>query len=129
MLAASKSSKRKRRRFLQPMQQSATANAEPGKIGLEPWRRAAVAEDVATVSVVDVVPGGVTVCGEKLHDAPAGNPDEQLNDTGESNPYSGVTVIVVVPLCPTVTVSDAGEGATEKSEGMVYVAEATALAE
>ena len=67
-----------------------------------------------TVSVVDVVPGGVTVAGEKLHDAPDGSP-EQLNDTLEVNPFSGVTEIVVVTLCPTVTANAVGEAATEKS--------------
>jgi hypothetical protein len=72
---------------------------------------------VVTVSVVDVVPGGVTVDGEKLQDAPAGNPDEQLSETAELNPLSSAIVTVVVPLCPAVTVTDVGEAATEKSGG------------
>jgi len=61
------------------------------------WRDAAVAA-VFTVSVVveAVAPDGVTVAGEKLHDAPDGNP-EQLNDITELKPLSGVTVIVSVP--------------------------------
>ena len=84
--------------------------------------------DVVTVSVVEVVPGGVTVVGEKPHEAPEGNPDVQLNDTVELKPFTGVTVTVVVPLCPPVTVNDDGDGAMEKSGGLkVYVALATAL--
>ena len=75
-----------------------------------------------TVSVVEVVPGGVTVVGEKPHEAPVGNPDKQLNDTAELKPFAGVTVIVVFPLCPAVTVNDDGDGAMEKSgEGRLIV--------
>jgi hypothetical protein len=55
----------------------------------------------------------MTVDGEKLHDAPVGNP-EQLNDTGAANEFCGATKIVVVPLCPGVTLTDAGETATVK---------------
>ena len=87
--------------------------------------------DVVTVSVVEATPpDGVTVWGEKLHDAPEGNP-EQLNETVELNPCSGVTETVVVPLCPAVTVSDAGEAATVKSgvTGIVYCMPAMALVE
>ena len=69
------------------------------------------------VSVVEVAaPDGVTAAGEKLHVVPAGNP-EQLNDTDELNPFTGETEIVLVPLCPGTTVSDAGEAAIEKSGG------------
>jgi hypothetical protein len=115
---------------LKPKQHSAAARAEPGSKGRESRWRAAEFAEVVTVIVVEVVPGGVTVDGEKLHDAPVGNPDEQLNDTDDANPYSGVTANVVVPLCPAVTVNDDGEGAMEKSglgRLMVYVAEATVL--
>jgi hypothetical protein len=70
---------------------------------------------VDTVNVVEAAaPGGVTVAGEKLHEAPVGRP-EQAKVTAELKPYSGVTEIVAVPLCPAVTVNDAGEAATEKS--------------
>jgi hypothetical protein len=70
---------------------------------------------VVTVSVVEAAePDGVTVAGEKLHDAPEGNP-EQLNETAELNPFRGATEILVVPFCPAVTLSDAGEATTEKS--------------
>jgi hypothetical protein len=104
----------KPRRFFQPNQQSATASTEPGNNGLELRWRAAVVVEVVTVSVVEAtVPDVVTVVGEKLHDAPEGNP-EQLNDTAPPNAFCGVTKIVVVPLCPAVTVSDAGETATVK---------------
>jgi len=69
---------------------------------------------VVTVSIVDVAPGGVTVDGEKLHDAPEGNP-EQANETDELNPESDVTETIVVPLLPAVTVNEEGEVVTEKS--------------
>ena len=59
-------------------------------------------------------PSVLTLAGEKLHDAPEGNP-EQLNETVATSPFSGVTVTVVVPLCPAVTVIEAGEAATVKS--------------
>jgi hypothetical protein len=62
---------------------------------------------VVTVTVVDVVPGGVTVAGENVHEAPAGNPDEQVNVTAEANPPCGETETVVAPLLPAVTVMDA----------------------
>lgn len=74
-------------------------------------------------------PDGVTVAGEKLHDAPGGNP-EQLNETAESNPFSGVTEVEIEPLCPAATVSDEGEAPTEKSRAArfnVYCALAMAL--
>jgi hypothetical protein len=104
----------KPRRFFQPNQQSATASTEPGNNGLELRRRAAVVVAVVIVSVVETsAPDVVTVAGEKLHDAPEGNP-EQLKDTAPPNAFCGVTKIVVVPLCPAVTVSDAGETATVK---------------
>ena len=59
-------------------------------------------------------PDGVTLPGEKLHDAPEGSP-EQLNKTAALNPFSGVTETAVEPLCPPVTVNDDGEAATAKS--------------
>jgi hypothetical protein len=99
------------------MQQSATARAEPGSHGRDSRWSAAELAEVVTVSVVEVEPGGVTVVGEKPHEAPTGNPDEQLGETAELNPLSTVIVTVVVPLCPAVTVTDVGEAATEKSGG------------
>ena len=72
---------------------------------------------VETVSVVDAVdPDGVTLVGLKLHDAPEGSP-EQLNETAEANPFSGVTDTVVFPGWPDEMLSDDGETATEKSAG------------
>ena len=59
-------------------------------------------------------PDGVTVAGEKVQDAPAGNP-EQVNETAELNPLAGVANNVVLPLLPAVIVREAGEVATEKS--------------
>jgi hypothetical protein len=78
---------------------------------------AAVVESVDTVNVEYVTPEGVgTVCIEKLHVAPAGNP-EQANEILELNPFSSCTVIVVVPFCPAWTEMDAGLIATVKSGG------------
>jgi hypothetical protein len=51
--------------------------------------------------VVDLPPLGVTVCGLKLQLAFAGKP-LHAKLTAELNPLSGVTVNVVVPLCPTL---------------------------
>jgi hypothetical protein len=102
------------RRFFQPKQQTAIAITEPGNNGLGSRWRAAVIGAVVTVSIVEVAPPeGIKVAGEKLHDAPAGNP-EQLNEMAESNPLFGVTKTVVVPLCPAVTETDAGKRSTEK---------------
>jgi len=42
---------------------------------------------------------GVTEDGTKLHVAPEGSP-LQAKLTCELNPFTGVTVKVVVPLCP-----------------------------
>jgi hypothetical protein len=50
---------------------------------------------------------------------------EQLNETAELNPFSGLTDTVAVPLCPGFTASDAGEAATVKSA--VAGAETTTL--
>jgi hypothetical protein len=73
-------------------------------------------------------PNGVTVAGEKLHDAPEGNP-EQLNETAALNPFKGATEMLIVALCPAVTLNDAGDAASEKSAGslITYAALATAL--
>ncbi len=108
------SSTGKQRRFFQPKQHKTAPSAVKGNNGCPPWRRAALAVvAVVTVSVVEAAaPEGVTVAGEKLHDAPEGSP-EQLNETGEANPPCGVAVVIAVPLCPAGTVSAAGETATE----------------
>jgi hypothetical protein len=105
---------RKPRLFFQPAQQNTIASTEPGHHGLELRRKARLGVEVLTVSAVEVaVPEGVTVAGEKLHDAPVGNP-VQLNETGEANELRGVTVTVEVPLCPAVTLSVCGEIAIVK---------------
>lgn len=77
---------------------------------------------VTRVSVVEaaVLLDGVTDIGENPHDVPESE-SRQLNDTGELKPFSGVTVMVVTPLCPAVTVSDVGDTATEKSGGRLIV--------
>ena len=68
------------------------------------------------MTVVDTVPGGYTFAGEKLHEAPAGNP-EQANVTAEANPPCGDTEMVAVPLPPAVTENEPGDPAMEKSGG------------
>ena len=104
----------KLRRLFRPKQQRDRASAEPGYSGLESRREAMVAGEVATVSVDEaIVPEVVIVAGEKSHDAPAGSP-EQEREASEANPFCGVTITVVVPLCPAVSVSAAGVVVTEK---------------
>jgi hypothetical protein len=57
---------------------------------------------------VAAAPEGVTVAWSKEHVAPEGSP-EHARITGESNPFTGVTVSVTVPCAPGLTVSEAGE--------------------
>jgi hypothetical protein len=64
-------------------------------------------------SVVAAAPEGVTVDGAKEHVAPAGNP-EHAKLTGESNPFSGVTISITVPWPPESTVSEAAEAPSVK---------------
>jgi len=76
----------------------------------------ATVDDVEIVIVVDAVPpDGVTVDGEKAHDAPAGSP-EHANETRDENPSTGVTETVPLTLCPCCTVRVGGP-VTEKSGG------------
>jgi hypothetical protein len=103
----------KGRRLFTP-KQSKTASSDPENNGVILWRRVAVVVEVLTVSVEASAPDEVAVRGEKLHDAPEGNP-EQLNET--LKPFAGVTETVAVPLCPAVIVRDAGEIPMEKSGG------------
>jgi hypothetical protein len=82
------------------------------------------------VTVVETgPPEGMTVAGEKVHDAPVGNP-EQLNDTAALNPLRGVTEMDTEALCPGATVRDVADGAIVKPEPAavtVYWALAIAL--
>jgi hypothetical protein len=74
-----------------------TAERAIGNGGLLPRRLAVV--EALTARVLETVPvDGFTLAGEKLYVTPAGRP-EQLSETGASNPFDGVTVTVVVPLC------------------------------
>lgn len=59
------------------------------------------------VAVADEFPG-VTVAGEKLHELPCAGGAEQLNVTGNGNPFefTGVTVTVAVPLAPGIEAGD-----------------------
>lgn len=119
-----------RRRFFQPKKHTARASIAPGNAGRESRRTELTAAGADTVKVVDAAePDGVTVAGEKLHDAPEGKP-EQAKETAAPNPFCGVTDTAVVPLCPAVIETEEGEIATEKSgagRSMVYAAVATAL--
>jgi hypothetical protein len=63
--------------------------------------------------VVAAPPEGVTVAWSKEHVAPVGSP-EHARITGESNPFSGVTVTVSDPWPPELTVSEGNEVATAK---------------
>jgi len=89
-----------------------------------------VVATVLTVSVEDETPAGVgAVSAEKLQASPVGSP-EQANEMLELKPPTSCTVIVVVPLCPALTETDAGLMATVKSGCgtlMVYAALATTL--
>ena len=58
--------------------------------------------------VVTAPPEGVTVAWSKEHVAQLGSP-EHAKVTGESNPFSGVTVSVTVPWVPEASVSEGAE--------------------
>src|ERR1039458_5761375 len=104
----------KPRRLRQPTQHREIASAEPGNNALEPEREASCIGVVVIVSVDEAIePEGVTVDGEKVHDAHEGNP-AQVREVSAENPFCGVTSTVAVPLVPAATASDAGETSTEK---------------
>ena len=107
-----------RRRFLNPITQTAIATETGGNRGIPLRPNDDVVGEVVTVNVVDpgVMPPNSTLAGENVQVAPAGRP-EQMKVTAELNPLAGVTVTVVVALCPAVTVSDVGEAATVKLGG------------
>jgi hypothetical protein len=101
-------------RLFHPTQQKATATAVSGQNGIPPRRcNSATVAAVVTVSVVDVVPGGVTVAGEKVHEISTVDP-VQANEIAELNPFTGVTVTVVFALPPAFAVKIAGEVMIEK---------------
>lgn len=80
-----------------------------------PGMAKAVVAVLSMVSVVvEVLPDGVTVAGEKLQDAPAGKP-VHANETAAENPFCGAMDTVVVPLCPGLIDSDDGESEIPKS--------------
>jgi len=81
--------------------------------------------------VVAALPDGVTIAGLNAHVAPNGNP-EHAKLTAALNPFCGVTVSVVVPVPPPLTLNEAGAAPSVNVAGgklIVYVADATALAE
>jgi hypothetical protein len=122
------------RRFFPIKQQSATAKAGTGSSGngLELLRPDAMLAEVSMVSAgEDAPPEGVTVAGAKLHVAPEGNP-EQLSETADENPFTGVISTEAVPLWPEVMFNTFGETATVKfgdTEAMLKDADATLLLE
>ena len=67
------------------------------------------------VRVETMLPACETVVAENAQAAPVGSP-EQANVIGdvEGNPFSGVSVMISVPLAPAVTVSDGVETPTVK---------------
>jgi hypothetical protein len=112
--ASAAETRRSPRRFLQPKQQNAAASDPPGPNGLDLPGRVLVVFEAVTVSVDETgAPAGVTLVGEKVHEVPEGNP-EQLNETVEAYPFSGVTCTEAEALCPLATVIDAGETTMEK---------------
>jgi hypothetical protein len=120
-LTASSIKNSNRRRFLHPRQQIASARVVPGSSEFDLWRSAAVVAAVVRVTVAEVAPGGVTLAGEKLQEAPAGKPDEQLKVTAEANAPCVANEIVAVPLAPAATDIDAGATATVKSGGILMM--------
>lgn len=110
------STSRKLRRLFPPERQNNTASAETGNHRVDFPMRAADPVVVVTVNAETMLPAAVTVEGAKLQAAPVGKP-EQVNATAEveDKPFSGVTVIVSVPLFPAVKVSVAGETDNVKS--------------
>jgi hypothetical protein len=74
----------RRRRFLKPKRQRATANVAPGNRAVLLWTAAAAPPPVTVSTVVAVVvPVVVTLAGEKLQDALP----EQANVTGVFNGF------------------------------------------
>lgn len=102
-------------RFLKPNQPRASATEVTGTKGIRAGPLLLTFELVATVKVVEIdAPPGVTVEGEKLHDAPAGSP-EHANDTAWLNPLSGAMLTWVVAVPPPVTVKEVGDSVSVKS--------------
>lgn len=107
----------------QPNRQSVAAKIELGKNGLGLRFKDAVFIGLLMVSVVEAFPADrFTVCGEKLHETPAGSP-EQLSETGEVNATCGVIMICTDALCPAVNAREAGLAAIVKLEIDGFAAE------
>ena len=113
----------RRRRFLKPKRQRATASVAPGNSGLLLRCRLAVVDPVDMVSVVcaSVVPVVVNEAGANAHVAPEGNP-EHAKVTGAFNGFCGVIDTVIVPTVwfgPKIT--NAGVRASEKFGGWLVM--------
>jgi hypothetical protein len=85
-----------------------------GRNGRDPGRTAlACVLTAIVIRVVTAAPDGATVVGLNEQLAFAGNP-EQAKLTVELNPFCGVTVRIVVPCAPELTVIDAGDAAMRR---------------
>jgi hypothetical protein len=89
-------------RFRHPSQQNAAAKPITGTPGISRRCKLALFNAAVNITVVNVVTGGVTVVGKKLHVTPAGNP-EQPNETAESNPPTVAIETVAGTLDPEFT--------------------------
>ena len=113
------------RRLLLRTKTSAIARDEPEN------KRPAAADtlDIVTVSVETISPVDVAVAGPKAQVAPLGRPEHvKLTVEVAANPFCGVSVTVVVPLVPAVSVRAAGETARVKSGAGAPLADVIALA-
>jgi hypothetical protein len=87
-------------RLRKPDKHTANVKAESGTNGNCEPRRILADELMVRAKVVErELPDGLIVEGEKVHDAPAGNP-EQAKEMFWLNPFSGETVntLVAVPV-------------------------------
>ena len=117
-----------RRRFFHQSPPSESTRTVGGNNGPGPVERAAFEEGAVIVTVVETgPPEGVTVGGEKLHEAPTGNP-KQLKDTAALNPFRGVSEIDTEALSPAANVTDVVDGAIVNSAGAVTMYCALAIA-
>ena len=109
----------------QPRQPTSAASAAPGSKGFD-----LLAEVTGTVTVicvvVDAVADGVTVWGEKAHEAAIGT-FQHVKAICWLYPFTGVTVMIALTLLPAATVSAVGIVSVKVWTGNVTKAEATAL--
>ena len=106
--AISNSSGAQSRFRLHPNKHNAAARIGPGENGLRERLKIAVVVVVFIVRVVEAGPADrLTVPGEKLHEAPAGSP-EQAKVIAELNAPFGVRSMLAEALRPAVIAREAG---------------------